>query len=391
MMKLMILIGDGMADEPLEELGGKTPLEAAHTPHMDELAQRAETLGLVRTIPPGFEPGSDVANLSILGYDPRRFYTGRAPLEAASMGIELGSHDVAIRLNLVTLREEDGRLVMEDYSAGHIRTEEARRIIEVLKPELEDERFRLYPGVGYRHLLVWREGRDDLMLTPPHNIPGEPIEPHLPKGEGSELLIELMERARAKLSQLDSRANAIWFWGAGRRPQMPTLNKRFGLRGSVISAVDLIRGLGVFAGLRVIRVHGVTGYMDTNYSGKVAAAIEALREGDDLVYLHVEAPDEVSHEGDLQRKIEAIEAFDARVLRPILKGLKQFDEYAILLMPDHATPVKVRTHTDDPVPFAIYRNVEASSPSKAAFSEPAAQATEVLVEEGHRLINILLE
>jgi len=387
-MKYVILIGDGMADEPLDELEGKTPLEVARTPHMDALARRAEEMGLVKTVPEGFEPGSDVANMAILGYDPKRYYTGRAPLEAASMGIELAPDDVALRCNLVTLREEDGRLIMEDYSAGHIPTDEAHKIIESLKPALEDERFRLYPGVGYRHLLVWHGGRDDLALTPPHNIPGEPIEPHLPRGEGSELLIELMERARTKLSRLKSRANAIWFWGAGRRPQMPTLKERFGLRGSVISAVDLVRGLGALTGLKVIRVPGATGYLDTNYEGKAASALQALREGDDLVYVHVEAPDEVSHEGSLEKKLQAIEEFDARVVGPLLEGLTQFDEYALLLMPDHPTPIRKRVHTPDPVPFLIYRGREGRSPS-SGFSERSAQAAKIYVPEAPQLIERL--
>jgi 2,3-bisphosphoglycerate-independent phosphoglycerate mutase len=389
-MKYIILIGDGMADEPLEELGGKTPLETAHTPHMDELARRAGTFGLVKTIPEGYEPGSDVANMAILGYDPRRYYTGRAPLEAASIGIELTPDDVALRCNLVALREEDGRLVMADYSAGHIPTDEAKKLIELLKPELEDKHFKLYAGVSYRHLLVWRGGRDDLTLTPPHNIQGEPIEPHLPQGEGSGFLIELMERARAKLSREGGRANALWFWGAGRKPRLPTLKERFGIEGSVISAVDLVRGLGALAGLKVIHVRGATGYLDTNYEGKAQAALKALSAGDDLVYVHVEAPDEVSHEGNLKKKLQAIEDFDAKIVGPIAQALQSFEKWTLLLMPDHPTPLKKRVHTSDPVPFLVARSSKEGEDRERIYSERAACKTGVSLDNGYTLIERLL-
>lgn len=395
--KYAILVGDGMADEPLEELGGRTPLEAARTPHMDALARRASLLGLVKTVPEGFEPGSDVANMSILGYDPREHFTGRAPIEAAAMGIELGPDDVAVRCNLVTLRERDGRTVMADYSAGHLPTEAARRLIELLKPHLEDERRELYPGVSYRHLLIWRGGRAQLegvQLTPPHDIPGEPVEPHLPRGgEGSHALIELMNRAREVLAGVDhgTPANAIWLWGAGPKPQMPPLRERFGIGGSVISAVDLVRGLGALAGLRVIRVPGATGYLDTNYEGKAKAALEALHQGDDLVYVHVEAPDEVSHEGSLEKKLQAIEDFDARIVGPIVEGLEAFERWALLLLPDHPTPLTKRVHAPDPVPFALVRSGESGGRSAEGYGERAARGTGVLLEEGYRLLGRLLD
>ncbi len=396
-MKYVILIGDGMADEPLEELGGRTPLEAARTPHMDALAQQASEMGLVKTIPQGFEPGSDVANMAILGYDPRKHFTGRAPIEAAAMGVELGPEDVAIRCNLVTLEEHDDQIIMADYSAGHISTEQAHQLIQKLKPIIEEnERFELYPGVSYRHLLVWRGGRSQLegaQLTPPHDIPGEPVEPHLPKGrKGSSALIELMNRAREVLTSVDhnTQANAIWLWGAGPKPQMPTLGERFGISGSVISAVDLVRGLGVYAGLKVVRVPGATGYLDTNYRGKAEAALGALHRGDDLVYVHVEAPDEVSHEGDLEKKIRAIEDFDRQVVGPIVEGLRKFDEYAVLLMPDHPTPLKKRVHTADPVPFAIVRGGAGERHPERAYSERAACETGIYFDEGHKLLGILL-
>ncbi len=392
-MKYVILVGDGMADYPMPNLGNKTPLEVAHTPHMDALARSAVTFGLAKTIPHGFEPGSDVGNMSILGYDPPCYYTGRAPIEAASMGIELGPADVVLRCNLVTLAERDGQWVMEDYSSGHIPTEEAHRLIEQLRPHLEDECFELHAGVSYRHLLIWRGGLEAMKgakLTPPHNIPGQPIEPYLPRGNGSEILLELMDRARTIL-KLNEKANALWFWGAGPKPQIPTLQKRFGLTGSVISAVDLVRGLGVYAGLRVIRVPGATGYLDTNYAGKAEAALRALQEGDDLVYVHVEAPDEVSHEGDVQKKIRAIADFDQKIVGPIRAGLRQFAEYSILLLPDHPTPVRLRVHTADPVPFLIYRsNPVISKSSQSSFSESCAKASSIFVQEGHTLLSMLV-
>lgn len=392
-MKYVVVVGDGMADYPVPELGDKTPLEVAHTPNMDALARSAVTIGLAKTIPDGFEPGSDVGNMSILGYDPRCYYTGRAPIEAASMGIKLGPEDVAVRCNLVKLALRDGQWVMEDYSAGHIPTEDAHKIIQQLRPHLEDECFELHAGVSYRHLLIWRGGLEamkDAKLTPPHNIPGQPSEPYLPRGNGSEILLELMERACAIL-KLNGKANAIWFWGAGPKPQIPTLQKRFGLTGSVISAVDLVRGLGIYAGLTVIPVPGATGYLDTNYAGKAEAALRALEEGDDLVYVHIEAPDEVSHEGDVQKKIRAIADFDQKIVGPIVEGLKQFAAYSILLLPDHPTAVSVRVHTADPVPFLIYRsNSVIFKSSHSSFSESCAKASGIFVPEGHTFLSMLV-
>ena len=402
-MKYAIVVGDGMADEPLEELDGRTPLEYARTPHMNALARRAAVLGQVRTVPEGLEPGSDVANMAILGYDPREHFTGRAPIEAAAMGIELGPEDVAIRCNLVTLKEQGGRLVVADHSAGHIPTPEAHALIAKLKPVVEREGpFELHPGVSYRNLLVWRGGFSSLRgvrLTPPHNILGEPAdryEPQPPESEGAQTLRRLMQRAREFLLETqkehNTQANAIWLWGAGRKPQLPPLAERFGIAGSVISAVDLIRGLGALAGLRILRVPGATGYLDTNYEGKVEYALDALREGDDFVYVHIEAPDEVSHEGSLEKKLRAIEDFDARVVGPLVEGLQRFERWALLLLPDHPTPLRKRVHTPDPVPFALVRSWEAEGlPLQVqGFSERATRGTGVLIKEGHRLIERLL-
>jgi len=333
-MKSIVLLGDGMSDLPHNELEGKTVLQYAKTPNMDYIARHGEC-GLAYTVPKGYHPGSDVANLSVFGYDPATCYTGRSPIEAASMGVHLDPDDIAFRLNLVTLTANYGKLYMEDFSADHITTEEAREIIKTLQNELGSDDFHFYPGVSYRHLMVWKGGCDQLTFTPPHDISGQPIDDYLPKGDSAKILINLMNSAqmllnthpvndlREKARKLP--ANSIWLWGHGRKPQMPTMQEKFGISsGSVISAVDLIKGIGTYAGLDVIDVPGATGYIDTNYSGKAAAALEALSR-QDFVYLHVEAPDEAAHSGNLKDKLTAVESFDREVVGPILDGIKQFD------------------------------------------------------------------
>jgi 2,3-bisphosphoglycerate-independent phosphoglycerate mutase len=364
-MKYVFLVGDGMGDYSYDELDGKTVLEYARTPHLDRLA-REGLLGLVETIPPKFPPGSDVGNLSLLGYDPRKYYTGRAPLEAASRGITLGERDLALRCNLVTL-SEDYR-VMRDYSAGHIATAEAQRLVARLARELGEKNLEFYAGVSYRHLLIWRDAPvelEGLKLTPPHEIPDAPIEKYLPHGPGSALLRDLIRRSWDVLA--GHQANSIWLWGAGRTPQMPTLKERFGLEGAVISAVDLIKGLGVYAGLQVLDVPGATGYLDTNYSGKVQAALDALAEAN-FVYLHVEAPDECGHQGRLDLKIRAIEDFDARVVGPLSAGLaRAYSDFVLVVTTDHYTPVRDRVHVAAPVPFAVLRG-----PAEASGTSPPA-------------------
>jgi 2,3-bisphosphoglycerate-independent phosphoglycerate mutase len=354
-LKYALLVGDGMADFPVPELGGKTPLAYAHTPHMDSIARNG-TIGLVATIPEGLPPGSDVANLSLMGYDPARYYSGRAPIEAASMGVKLSSSDTAFRCNLVTII--DGR--MADYSAGHIETEESHAIVNLLKAELDDADTCFYPGVSYRHLLVIPDFPAGCICTPPHDISDTNVAPHLPKGPGSERLTTLMEKARTILkdapvnkereSKDKSPATDIWLWGHGRAVTLPTLKERYKLSGSVISAVDLVRGLGVLAGLNVRLVKGATGYLGTNYAGKVAAARAALAE-EDFVFLHVEAPDETSHEGSLQKKITAIEEFDKNIVGEMLKLQQEHTNLRILVTPDHATPVSLKTHHAAPVPY----------------------------------------
>ncbi|MEZ4483908.1 MAG: cofactor-independent phosphoglycerate mutase [Syntrophotaleaceae bacterium] len=400
-MKYVVLLGDGMADEPLPELNGKTPLEVAKIPNMDRLA-REGALGLAQTIPAGYPPGSDVANLSVFGYDPAVCYSGRSPLEAASMGVDLGPDDIAFRLNLVTLRDRDGELHMDDFSAGHIGSQDASRIIATLQQELGDDRFSFYPGVSYRHLMVWHGGKEQLSFTPPHDITGQPIAAFLPKGEGSDDLVRLTAKANdllashavnaERVANGKKPANSIWLWGHGRAPRMETLQQKFAISGAVISAVDLIKGIGVYAGLDVIEVPGATGYLDTDYEAKGLYALEALKTRD-YVYVHVEAPDEASHSGDLKEKIRAIEAFDSLVVGTVLNGLPALGDHRVLVLPDHPTPVKKMTHTGDAVPFILFdsRGAElAGGPCGAGYNEKAALNTGLTVAQGHELMNWLV-
>jgi len=389
-MKLIVLLGDGMADLPLEVLGGRTPLQAAEKPNMDRLARQGRS-GLARTVPEGFAPGSDVANLSVLGYDPAECYTGRAPLEAAAMNVHLGPDDIAFRCNFVTI--DNG--LMKDYSAGHISTEEGQELIEALAPLMP--RQRLYPGVSYRNLLVLQAGAR-AECTPPHDISGQPVEEHLPRGQDSELLVALMEAARPVLErhQVNRRriaagkrpANAIWLWGQGPAPAMPSFAEKYGLSGAMISAVDLLKGIGRYAGLKVIDVPGATGNIDTNYQGKVDAALEALKSRD-FVYLHIEAPDEAGHEGEIDLKVRAIELFDEKVVGPVLQALeKSGEDWRVLLMPDHATPISIKTHSSDPVPFTIAGSgIEPDEVER--FDELAAQRGEYGLVEATELVGMM--
>ncbi len=399
-MKYITLLGDGMADEPIAQLDGKTPLQAAKTPNMDKLAQQGMT-GLAETVPQNFHPGSDVANLSVFGYDPATCYTGRSPLEAASMGVELGPEDVAFRLNLVTLGLAGGDMLMQDFSAGHISTAEARELIECLQTELGDDDFQFYPGVSYRHLMVWRGGRDDFNVPPPHDLSGQSVRDHLLRSEEAMPLMQITNAAQMLFKyhsvnverdkQGKPPANSIWLWGQGRRPQMPTLKDKFNLNGAVISAVDLIKGIGIYAGLDIINVPGATGYLDTNYLGKAAAALKAL-ETRDFVYLHVEAPDEAAHGGSLTDKIEAIERFDKDVVGTVMNGIGALGEYRVLLLPDHPTPVEKMTHTKDPVPFVLAGSGGefAAGKSSTEYSESAARASGIVVDPGYLIMEALI-
>jgi 2,3-bisphosphoglycerate-independent phosphoglycerate mutase len=415
-MKYIVIVGDGMADYPIDDLGRKTPLMVARTPHMDWMAKHGET-GLVRTIPRGFTPGSEIANLSIFGYDPGLYYKGRGPLEAASLGVRLGPDDLAFRCNFVTLRTDGTKTLMEDFSAGHITDAEASRIINDLNSEVGTDEIRFYSGVSYRHLMVWKNGGgrfsnlDKAKLTPPHDITGREIDPFLPRAGGNgkpssseaageDHIRDLMIRSRPILKShpvnlaREERglrpANSIWLWGQGRSPQMTPLRERFGVEGFVISAVHLLKGIGICAGLQPLDVPGATGYFDTNYEGKARYALAGLRERD-FGYVHVEAPDEAGHMGDLRLKIETIEHFDEKIVGPILKGMGQFERYKLLVLPDHPTPVSLKTHTDDPVPYLIYSN-EGGSEGKQVegFDEVSAGRSGLFIEKGHELIERFL-
>jgi 2,3-bisphosphoglycerate-independent phosphoglycerate mutase len=404
-MKYVVIIGDGMADYAVQELGGKTPLMVARTPHMDWMAKHGE-VGLVRTIPDGFNPGSEIANLSIFGYDPFRYYTGRGPLEAASLGVKLQPDDIAFRCNLVTLQFDGTKTFMEDFAAGHVTNAEAKEIILDLDKEIGSKEIRFYPGVSYRHLMVMKDGAakfsnlEKLELTPPHDIIGREISPFLPKGNQGDPVLSLMNGSRPLLKDhpvnLNRKArglrpaNSIWLWGQGRSPRMITLKERFGLEGYVISAVHLLKGIGILAGLEALEVPGATGYFDTNYDGKAQYALRGLKEKD-FVYLHVEAPDEAGHMGDLRLKIEAIETFDEKIVGAILKGMKDFERYKVLVLPDHPTPLSVRTHTADPVPYVIYSNDKGAKHANVeSFDEFSAGKSGIFIEKGFELIDKLL-
>lgn len=394
-MKYIVLIGDGMGDYPLEELGGKTPLQVSSISAMDFLAGEGE-LGLVRTVPAGFEPGSDVANLSILGYDPARYYTGRGPLEAGSMGIRLSPDDVAFRCNLVTLDFlADGRVVMVDYSAGHISTGEAHSIVVDIGQEVRVNGLTLYPGVSYRHLLVWAKGKEKLATVPPHDHTGREVTTHWGVYQNEPDLINWIAQVlnilrehpinKNRVKEGKNPANAVWLWGQGRVPRMPKFAERFGIEGAIISAVDLLKGIGVYAGLEPIDVPGATGYLDTNYRGKAEYALTALKEKD-LVVVHVEAPDEASHSGNLGEKIKAIENFDRDVVQVVTDGMAGFGEYRILVLTDHYTPISARTHVGDPVPFAIFSSSHRRPKRAVGFNEVSAKESGLFIEDGFKLM-----
>nr|WP_321466573.1 cofactor-independent phosphoglycerate mutase [uncultured Desulfobulbus sp.] len=379
-MKYILLIGDGMGDVPVPALNNQTPLEAASTPTMDRLAKGGEML-LVRTVPEGYPPGSDVANLSLMGYEPERYYTGRAPLEAASLGVELASDEIAFRCNLVHVeRTDDGRLIMIDYSSGHITTEESGELIAALQEACGTEQITLYPGISYRHLLVFRgEMPADFTTVPPHDYSDQEVTGFYREYEKVPSLQVIMEKAQAILAdhpvnqerarQGKRTANAIWLWGEGRRPAMETLETRFGIRGGLISAVDLLKGLGVLGGLEVIDVPGATGYLDTNYAGKAQAAIDVLAK-DDFVLVHVEAPDETGHQGLALEKVQAVADFDAKIVTPIVEAMEwRGEDFRVVVTMDHYTPIHRRTHEDWPVPMFIYDSRGVSAPSGRTYTE----------------------
>ncbi|MCS7164173.1 MAG: cofactor-independent phosphoglycerate mutase [Thermodesulfovibrio sp.] len=397
-MKYIVVVPDGAADYPVDELGGKTPLQVANTPNMDFLASNG-IVGSVKNIPEGFPPGSDVANLSILGYNPKIYYTGRAPLEAVSMGLTLSKNDIAYRCNLVTLRFEKKQIFMEDYSAGHITSEEAKILIDEINKKLGSDSLRFYPGVSYRHIMIWKNGTEDVECTPPHDITGKEITRYLPIGKNANFLKELIFKSmeilrehplnKKRISEGKKPANSIWLWGQGRTPHLPTYQEKYKINGALISAVDLTKGLGILAGFHIINVPGATGWIDTNYEGKAEYALNAL-ERVDFVYIHIEAPDEAGHQGEYKLKIKAIEDIDKIVLGKILnEAPKRFKEFKILLLPDHPTPIKVKTHTADPVPFVIYDSKKKEE-KKRKFSEEILQNPDIKIEDGFKLMDFFI-
>ena len=402
-MKYIVVLGDGMADYKLEELGGKTPLQYAKKTHIDALARKAE-VGLCKTVPDGFKPGSDVANLSVMGYDPKDCYTGRSPLEAVSIGIKLAPTDVTLRCNLVTVSDEEPyeEKRMLDYSAGEISTAEAGELIQFLKAHLDAEDMTLYAGVSYRHCLVVHDGKTGHELTPPHDISGKPVKGRLPLGPYGERYLSMMKRSyellkdhpinRARIAAGKNPANSVWFWGEGTKPTLENFREKFGLQGGVISAVDLVKGIGILAGMQVIDVEGATGNYDTNFAGKANAALGALLGGLDFVYIHMEAPDECGHQGDIAHKVYSIEQIDEKVAAPLVRGLKEAGEpFKMLICPDHPTPIAVRTHVADPIPYLLYSSEEERSNGAESYDEDAAAKTGMFVPAGCMLLQKMLK
>ncbi len=397
-MKYLVVLCDGMADYPLDALGGKTPMTVAQKPQMNRLAAEG-TVGLVKTVGDGFKPGSDVANLSVIGYAPKDYYAGRSPLEAASIGIDLKETDVTFRCNLVTLSDEPeyADKTILDYCADDISTAEAKVLVEYLAEHLNDAEFRLYSGVSYRHCLVWDNGTTEVgTLTPPHDITGRKIKEYIPTHPNSAKLYEMMQKGhallqdhpinRARIERGLRPANAIWLWGEGRKKPLAPFAEKYGLKAAVISAVDLIKGIGKLAEMEVIEVEGATGYIDTNFDGKAKAAIDAFEAGNDLVYIHLEAPDECGHRNEMENKIKSLELIDQKVITPVLAALEQYDDYKVMILPDHATPLALKTHVSDPIPFLIYRKQGKAPHPVVMFDEENAAKTGLFIEQGDTIM-----
>lgn len=401
-MKYLVMLCDGMADEPNEALGNSTPMEKANKPCMDSLAAKAE-VGIVKTVAEGLKPGSDVANLSVLGYEPAVYYSGRSPLEAASIGIDLKDTDVTLRCNLVTLSDEEDyeKKTILDYCADDISSEEAKILIEYIQEKLGNDKFRFYRGVSYRHCLVWSNGNPHPgVLTPPHDITGKVITDYIPKGEAVDELYDLMKKSydllkdhpvnKARIARGKRPANSIWLWGEGTKPLLDNFSEKFGKKGSMISAVDLLKGIAICAGMNSVDVEGATGYLDTNFDGKCKAAIEEFKKGADLVYIHVEAPDECGHRGEIENKVKAIEMIDEHILAHVVEFLKDYDDFAVLVCPDHPTPLSIRTHTSTPVPYLIYDSKNEINSGVKVFCEKEARETGNYIEKGFTMMNYFL-
>lgn len=396
-MKYIVILGDGMSDYPVPELGNKTPLQVAKKPNIDRLAQYGQ-LGLVKTVPETLPPGSDVANLSVLGYEPEKYYTGRSPLEAASIGIDLRDTDVTFRTNLVTLSEAERYedRVMVDYSSDEISTEEAHQLLDTIQAHFNNELYTYYKGISYRHCLLWEKGSLDLDLTPPHDILGKRVADYLPSGKDGLPLLKMMKESQGLLENHPVNlkrkekglrpANSIWIWGEGKKPALDPFKDKYGLSGAVISAVDLIKGLGILAGMDSIDVKGATGNIDTNYLGKAQAALDALSQGKDFVFVHIEAPDECGHRYEIDNKVRSIELIDELVVASLIKGLEVYEDYKILVLPDHPTPLSLRTHTRDPVPYILYQKSRAKKGSSMTYNEKNAQDTGIFIGSGPDLM-----
>lgn len=398
-MKYIVVLGDGMADEPIPELGNKTPLDAAATPVMDALAG-AGIIGTVQNVPAGMAPGSDVANLSVLGYDPAANYSGRSPLEALSVGVQMDEDDVIFRSNIVTLTESEpyAQKTILDHSSGEISTEDADVLMDAIRAKFNSDTFRFYTGTSYRHILVWKGGRV-CQLEPPHDHLGKVIGPYLPQ---EVVLRRMMEESfgilnnhplnLARAAQGKHKANSLWFWGAGTKPRVQNFYEKTGLKGAMISAVDLLKGIAVGAGMEVCQVPGATGSIDTNYEGKAQAAIDALlRDGCDYVYIHVEAPDEMGHQGRTQDKVKSIEYLDSRLIARVKQAMEEANEdFRILVLPDHPTPIRIRTHTADPVPYLLYDSTRQLK-KRERFTEEAARNANNFEPNGYRLLEKLME
>lgn len=404
-MKYVVVLYDGMADYPVPALDGKTPMMVAKKPNMDFLAKHGE-VGLIRTVAEGLKPGSDVANMSVMGFDPMKFYTGRSPLEAASIGIDMKPTDVSLRTNLVTLSEDDlpyEEKTIEDYCADDISTEEAEVLINYIEEKLGTDEFKFYPGVSYRHCLIWDNGTTDLgKMTPPHDITGKVITEYLSAEENAKPLIEMMKKSYDLLKDhpvnLERKAkgkrpaNSIWLWGEGTRPAFDSFENIYGLKGGVVSAVDLIKGLGGCAEMAVADVEGATGYIDTNFEGKAEAGLKLLEDGCDMVYIHFEAPDECGHRNEPENKVRAIEMIDERVLPILFKGLEKYEDYKIMILPDHPTPIVTRTHASDPVPYLIYKKSTENTTDSGvdSINEDSAKATGNYIDFGPSIMSKFL-
>ncbi len=401
-MKYVVILGDGMADWPIDELDGGTPLEYANTPFMDELSKKAEQ-GMVRTVPSGMSPGSDTANLSVLGYDPRKYYSGRSPLEALSIGVEMKNTDVALRCNIVTLSEDEDRYedrTIIDHSSSEISTEDAAVLLEAVKKELERDGYKFYVGTSYRHLLIIDKGTV-MPLVQPHDVLGQVVGDKLPKDQvlremmikSYDILVNHPINVERKKKGLNP-ANSLWFWGAGTKPNLSSFSEKTKKNGAMISAVDLLKGIAVGADMKVIMVEGANGGLHTNYEGKAKAAVDTLiNDGNDFVYVHVEAPDEMGHQGSVERKIKSIENLDSRIIKPIYEGVTGAgEEIRMLIMPDHPTPIKIRTHTDEPIPYMLYDSSKTlGEEPHLTYCEKNAMETGLLEENGYKLIEKLLE